>query len=178
MTLTAMIGMIWLSGSANADEAVRCDGRLLGIGRSRLEVLRYCGEPQDRISYLDERTTHARFAVLQQGTTQFTRQTGSYIETARDSTTTTTQHSEGDAKREGQPIVLGQTHQHDESKIIQEDNTRITSSYLTLSTYWECKKRTLHVEEFTYNFGAGKFLTFMHFENGRIKAIKYGEYGF
>jgi hypothetical protein len=58
----------------------------------------------------------------------------------------------------------------------QEDQG--VSNYVTLSSFWECKKNTVQVDEFVYNFGAGKFLTFVRFENGRVKDIKYGEYGF
>lgn len=173
---------------ANADDAVRCNGKLMGAGQSRIEVLKYCGEPQDRISFLDERVTHTRLSVMQQGTTQFTRKTGYYVETSRDavSSTNVSTNSSVSAGRENKNDAAGATgttaltqdHRHDENRItqIQEDNS--VSSYLTLSTYWECKKNTVHVDEFVYNFGAGKFLTHVRFENGRVKDIKYGDYGF
>lgn len=161
----------------HADDAVRCDGKLLGAGRSRIEVLHYCGEPQDRISYLDERTMHTRYSVFYQGTMQFTRSTGTYAETSRDVVTTTGTSKEGN-DRAGREVVLPQTHQHDESRIVQSQQEQSYSSYASLSTYWECKKVSLWIDEYTYNFGTGKFMTYVRFENGRIKDIRYGEYGF
>jgi len=173
-----MMGVsLTLAGRVAANDPVRCDGKLMGIGQSRLEVLRYCGEPQDRISFLDERTTHTRLALLQQGTTKFTSSTGSYTETSRE-TVTQAPVSDKNHPERGGVVTLPQTHQHDVTRVTQNNTETVTGSYLTLSSFWECKKVTVYVEEYVYNFGAGKFLTFMSFENGRVKGIRYGEYGF
>jgi hypothetical protein len=165
-------------GRLRADEAVRCDGRLMAVGQSRIEVLKYCGEPQDRISYLDERVTHTRFATIQQGTTRFMRSTGYYIETSRDTVVSTPASDRAPNSKTGGEATLPQTHQHDERKVTQNETEVVSGSYVTISTYWECKKVSVYVDEYVYNFGAGKFLTFVRFENGRVKEIKYGEYGF
>jgi hypothetical protein len=176
LMVMAVTGLV-LTGNAGANDPIRCDGKLMGIGQSRLEVLRYCGEPQDRISFLDERTTHTRLALLQQGTTKFTSST-SYTETSRETVTQVPVGDKGHSGERGGVVTLPQTHQHDVTRVTQNNTETVTGSYLTLSTFWECKKVTVYVEEYIYNFGAGKFLTFMSFENGRVKGIRYGEYGF
>lgn len=165
-----------LTTHSGADEALRCDGKLMMVGQSRIEVLKYCGEPQDRTSFLDERTVHTRLSVMQQGMTQFTRSTGSYTETSRE-TVVLTPASDRNSKQGG-VTTLPQTHTHDESRVSTTQTETISGSYVTLSTFWECKKNSVFVDEFVYNFGTGKFLTFVRFENGRVKNIKYGEYGF
>jgi len=167
--------------SANNDEQIRCDGKLLGTGRSRLEVLRYCGEPQDKVAFLDERVIHRRFSNVLVGTFRETRQTGTYVDTSRSAVGTDTPQRDKE-----QPVLAGQqpahqlvpAHQHDERRIVTDTTTISQSSYTLLSSYWECQKQSVFVDEYTYNFGSGKFMTFVRFENGRVKDIKFGEYGF
>jgi hypothetical protein len=191
---SAVHGAIFLlagfaGNQVHSDDAVRCNGKLMGAGQARMEVLKYCGEPQDRLSFLDERITHTRMSVMQRGTTQFTRSTGYYVDTSRDavsstnvSTTSTTTGGGHDSKNNTTvttgTTTLTQNHTHDENRVMQSVEEQTVSNYVTLSTFWECKKNTVQVDEFVYNFGAGKFLTFVRFENGRVKDIKYGEYGF
>jgi Protein of unknown function (DUF2845) len=173
--------LILYAGHAGADDAVRCDGKLMMVGQSRIEVLKYCGEPQDRLAYLDERVTHTRLSNFQQGMTQFTRSTGSYVETSRDtvvSTPATTPVATDRNTKQGGVTTLPQTHTHDETRVTQNNTETVSGSYITLSTFWECKKVSVYVDEYVYNFGSGKFLTFVRFENGRVRSIKYGEYGF
>lgn len=165
--------------SANNDEQIRCDGKLLGAGRSRLEVLRYCGEPQDKVAFLDERVIHRRFSNVIVGTFRETRQTGTYVDTSRSAVAPDTSHRDKEP-----PVLAGQQpqsvpqHQHDERRIVTDTTVLSQSSYTLLSSYWECQKQSVFVDEYTYNFGSGKFMTFVRFENGRVKNIKFGEYGF
>lgn len=175
-SLIAML--VFYAGNAGADDAVRCDGKLIMVGQSRIEVLKYCGEPQDRLAYLDERVTHTRLSTFQQGMTQFTRSTGSYVETSRDTVTSAPAVDRAQNSKTGGIITLPQTHQHDETRVAQNNTETAVGSYVTLSTFWECKKVSVYIDEYVYNFGAGKFLTFVRFENGRVRGIKYGEYGF
>lgn len=176
---SVILSCLLLTGYVGADDAMRCDGKLMNIGQSRIEVLKYCGQPQDQIAFLDERTTHTRLSVFQQGMTQFTRSTGSYVETSRDTVVSASPPPAGarDTKQGG-VTTLPQTHTHDETRVAQNNTEVVSGSYMTLSTFWECKKVSVFVDEYVYNFGAGKFLTFVRFENGRVKSIRYGEYGF
>lgn len=171
------------------DDAVRCSGKLMGAGQARIEVLKYCGEPQDKLSFLDERVTHTRMSVMQRGTTQFTRSTGYYVDSSRDAvsstsvTTNSTTTGGGHESKNTTAVTTGTTtltqdHTHDENRVLQTYQEQSTTNYVTLSTFWECKKTTVQVDEFVYNFGTGKFLTYVRFENGRVKDIKFGEYGF
>ncbi|MFZ5630096.1 MAG: DUF2845 domain-containing protein [Spirochaetota bacterium] len=172
--------------SANSDEQIRCDGKLLGVGRSRLEVLRYCGEPQDKVAFLDERVIHRRFSDVLVGSSRETRRTGTYTDTSRSAVST-----EPSQRDKEPPVLAGQqpyqsvppqqsvpAHQHDERRIITDTTFVSQSSYTHLSSYWECQKQSVYVDEYTYNFGTGKFMTFVRFENGRVKNIRFGEYGF
>lgn len=170
--------------SAHNDEQIRCDGKLLGAGRSRLEVLRYCGEPHDKVAFLDERVIHRRFSNVLVGTFRETRQTGTYVDTSRSAIT-----PESNSREKEQPPLAGQQqpvqsqqlvpqHQHDDRRIVTDTTVISQSSYTVLSSYWECQKQSVYVDEYTYNFGTGKFMTFVRFENGRVKNIKFGEYGF
>jgi len=164
-----------LTLSAHSEETIRCDGKLLGPGRSRIEVLRYCGEPQDKIAYLDEKVIHRRMANVIVGSFRETRQTGTYTETSRN----TVSHDEPRQKESDRPVAQSMpTHTHDETKIVTDTTVVSQSSYTVLSSYWDCMKSTVYVDEYTYNFGTGKFMTFVRFENGRVKSIKFGEYGF
>lgn len=184
-----LLAALFAGHVANADDAVRCDGKLMAAGQARIEVLKYCGEPQDKLSFLDERITHTRMSVLQQGTSRITRRTGYYVDTSRDavtstsvSTTATTTGGGHEGKNNAAvttgTTTLTQNHTHDENRVMQSVDEQSVSNYVTVSTFWECRKNTVQVDEFVYNFGAGKFLTFVRFENGRVKDIKYGEYGF
>ncbi len=166
--------------SANNDEQIRCDGKLLGAGRSRIEVLRYCGEPQDKVAFLDERVIHRRFSNVIVGTFRETRQTGTYVDTSRSAVAPDTSQRDKEP-----PVLAGQQpqqsvpqHQHDERRIVTDTTVLSQSSYTLVSSYWECQKQSVFVDEYTYNFGSGKFMTFVRFENGRVKNIKFGEYGF
>lgn len=162
-----------------AGDAMRCDGRLVDVGQSRIEVLKYCGQPQDSTSFLDESTVHTRLSVFQQGRMEFTRSTGSYTETVREAVPATAPSATSDRNtKQGGVTTLPQTHTHDISRIVTNQTETVSGSYMVLSTFWECKKSTVFVDEFVYNFGTGKFLTFVRFENGRVKSIRYGEYGF
>ena len=171
-----VFGVLFGTLSLHTEDEIRCDGKLLGVGRSRIEVLRYCGEPQDRLAYLDEKVLHRRFAEVMVGNFRETRQTGTYTETNRNTVSADPAVRGKDAERQGpQPMA---SHTHEESKIVTETTTVSQSSYTVLSSYWDCQKTTVYVDEYIYNFGTGKFMTFVRFENGRVKAIKFGEYGF
>ena len=174
--------LVFATLSANNDEQIRCDGKLLGAGRSRLEVLRYCGEPQDKVAFLDERVIHRRFSNVLVGTFRETRQTGTYVDTSRSAVTPDapgrdkeTPALSGQSAQPNQPVPA---HQHDERRVVTDTTVVSQSSYTLLSSYWECQKQSVFVDEYTYNFGSGKFMTFVRFENGRVKNIKFGEYGF
>jgi len=162
--------------SLHTEDDMRCDGKLVGLGRSRIEVLKYCGEPQDKIAYLDEKILHRRMAEVMVGTTRETRQTGSYVETSRTSVSSNPKERPNDAERGGTQQLP--THTHDESRVVNTSTTVTQSSYAIMSMFWECKKTTVYVDEYTYNLGTGKFMTFIRFENGRLQSIRYGEYGF
>jgi hypothetical protein len=157
--------------SVHTDEDMRCDGKLLGPGRSRIEVLKYCGEPQDKISFLDEKVNHRRYSEVLVGTFRETRQTGTYVETSRNTVSSDAGQRPKEAERN--PVQALPTHTHDETKTVVSQ-----SNYTILSSYWDCQKSTVYIDEYVYNFGTGKFMTFVRFENGRVKAIKFGEYGF
>jgi|GEM_PF-2680818 len=162
--------------SIHTDEEMRCDGKLLGPGRSRIEVLKYCGEPQDKISYLDEKVNHRRYSEVLVGTFRETRQTGTYVETSRNAVSADAGQRSKEAERN--PVQSLPTHTHDETKIVTDTTVVSQSNYTILSSYWDCQKSTAYIDEYTYNFGTGKFMTFVRFENGRVKSIKFGEYGF
>jgi hypothetical protein len=180
-----LISCVLATLSANNDEQIRCDGKLLGAGRSRLEVLRYCGEPQDKVAFLDERVIHRRFSNLLVGSFRETRQTGTYVDSSRTAIAPDTNQRDKEP-----PVLAGQQppsvqphqsvpqHQHDDRRIVTDTTVVSQSSYTLLSSYWECQKQSVFVDEYTYNFGSGKFMTFVRFENGRVKNIKFGEYGF
>lgn len=180
--LLVIPALVFATLSANNDEQIRCDGKLLGAGRSRLEVLRYCGEPQDKVAFLDERVIHRRFSNVLVGSFRETRQTGTYVDTSRSAVAPDAPGRDKDV-----PVLSGQSahgnaavpaHQHDERRIVTDTTVISQSSYTLLSSYWECQKQSVFVDEYTYNFGSGKFMTFVRFENGRVKNIKFGEYGF
>lgn len=180
MAMRTRIALILLSLiatlSVHTDEEIRCDGKLLGPGRSRIEVLKYCGEPQDKISFLDEKVNHRRYSEVMVGSFRETRQTGTYVETSRNTVSSDPGQRSKEAERN--PVQTLGTHTHDETKIVTDTTVVSQSNYTVLSSYWDCQKSTAYIDEYTYNFGTGKFMTFVRFENGRVKAIKFGEYGF
>lgn len=174
--LLFVVGFLFMTLSLHTDEEMRCDGKLLGPGRSRIEVLKYCGEPQDKISYLDEKVNHRRYSEVLVGTFRETRQTGTYVETSRNTVSSDPGQRSKEAERN--PVQALPTHTHDETKIVTDTTVVSQSNYTVLSSYWDCQKSTAYIDEYTYNFGTGKFMTFVRFENGRVKSIKFGEYGF
>lgn len=180
--LLVISALVFATLSANNDEQIRCDGKLLGAGRSRLEVLRYCGEPQDKVAFLDERVTHRRFSNVLVGSFRETRQTGTYVDTSRSAVP-----PDAPGRDKEVPVLAGQSshaspsvpaHEHDDRRIVNDTTVVSQSSYTVVSSYWECQKQSVLVDEYTYNFGSGKIMTFVRFENGRIRSIKFGEYGF
>jgi len=43
---------------------------------------------------------------------------------------------------------------------------------------YEQSRRLINIEEWTYNFGPGRFMNFIQFQNGKVKKVEYGAYGF
>jgi hypothetical protein len=43
---------------------------------------------------------------------------------------------------------------------------------------YEQSRRLINIEEWTYNFGPGRFMNFIQFQNGKVKKVEYGDYGF
>lgn len=179
--------------SAGAALALRCGDHLVSIGDSKVEVGAKCGEPMLRSQHnewveemdgaskrritksIDDwtfnfgptdfiyflRFENGKLADLRSG--GYGSAKGSSVDSCRHGQLLSVGDSMGEAFLKcGEPVLKEQR----EDKIIEAVNNKTK------------RRESVVIDDWTYNFGTNNFLYFLRFENGRIKEITTGGYGY
>lgn len=172
--------------------ALRCGSDLVHKGDHVIEVLNKCGEPVWRERWEDEIIERRFFDILE-------RQTVVMEEWLYDFGPTRLLHilrfrnsrlesiATGDrgsrlsvqSCREGKVLSIGDTKFEVLSVCGPPDFSEIRDAdELIINRFDRSRRTTNRIDEWTYNFGPGNFLLHLTFENGRLKRMETGGYGF
>ena len=175
-----------LTVGIQADDSVRCDGRLLELNDPRIKVLKYCGEPSDRVDYKRHTFIHNRYINLKTKNIRSKLLVDRFV------------IEFNDTEDYYQELTLfnhkHHTHQHitshfDNTKklvietksVIRKHNIFNDSLFNDLdheNSTWKCLKMSDEYNDWIYNLGPGKFIRIITFRNGKIWNIESGDYGF
>jgi hypothetical protein len=172
--------------------ALRCGSDLVHKGDHVIEVLNKCGEPVWRERWEDEIIERRFFDTLE-------RQTVVMEEWLYDFGPTRLLHilrfrnsrlesiATGDrgsrlsiqSCREGKVLSIGDTKFEVLSMCGPPDFSEIRDAdELIINRFDRSRRTTIRIDEWTYNFGPSYFLLHLIFENGRLKRMNTGGYGF
>jgi hypothetical protein len=172
--------------------ALRCGSDLVHKGDHVIEVLNKCGEPMWRERWEDEIIERRFFDTLE-------RQTVVMEEWLYDFGPTRLLHilrfrnsrlesiATGDrgsrlsvqSCREGKVLSIGDTKFEVLSMCGYPDFSEIRDAdELIINRFDRSRRTTIRIDEWTYNFGPSYFLLHLTFENGRLKRMETGGYGF
>ncbi|WP_305042680.1 DUF2845 domain-containing protein [Geoalkalibacter sp.] len=172
--------------------ALRCNGRLVHTGDHQIEVLAKCGEPLWRERWEDDVYERRFFDTLERRTQVMEEwiydfgpnrllhllrfRNGRLIEiTTGDRATSMAV----DSCRDGHGLRVGDT----KVEVIRKcgppahSDSRLDEQLLAVDAR-RVVRSTIRVDEWTYNFGPRRFLLHLTFEDGRVKRIETGAYGF
>lgn len=179
--------------NAGAALALRCGDQLVSLGDSKVEVSAKCGEPMLRTQHNEsveetDGTTKHRFTksidewTFNFGPSEFIyflRFENGQLADLRSGGYGSAKGSSLDSCRHGQLLSMGDSigeallkcgepalKEQREDKIIETVSNKTK------------RRESVVINDWTYNFGPKNFLYFLRFENGRIKEITTGGYGY
>jgi hypothetical protein len=185
----AMVALLVLAAPALG---LRCGNNLVHEGDHVIEVLNKCGEPVWRERWEDEVIDRRFFDTLE-------RQTVVMEEWLYDFGPTRLLHilrfrnsrlesiATGDrgsrlsvqSCREGKVLSIGDTKFEVLRMCGPPDFSEIhDADELIINRFDRSRRTTIRIDEWTYNFGPSHFLLHLTFENGRLKRMATGGYGF
>ncbi|SDM34899.1 Protein of unknown function [Geoalkalibacter ferrihydriticus] len=187
--LTSFVALLILA--AAPAWALRCDGRLVNTGDHKIEVLAKCGEPVWQERWQDDvferrffDTLERRSVVVEEWIYDFGPHRLLYLLRFRngrltDITTGDRATMAVDACRDGRTLRVGDT----KIEVIRKCGAPAYSDsredeLLRAVDPHRALRSTIRVDEWTYNFGPRRFLLHLIFENGRLRQIETGGYGF
>lgn len=172
--------------------ALRCNGRLVHTGDHQIEVLAKCGEPLWRERWEDDVYERRFFDTLERRTQVMEEwiydfgpnrllhllrfRNGRLIEIT---TGDRASSMAVDSCRDGHGLRVGDT----KVEVIRKcgapthSDSRLDEQLLVVDAR-RAVRSTIRVDEWTYNFGPRRFLLHLTFEDGRVKRIETGAYGF
>lgn len=186
--------LLLLIGSWFVDSAwaLRCNGRLVHAGDHQIEVLAKCGEPLWRERWEDDvyerrffDTLERRSQVMEEWVYDFGPHRLLYLLRFRNgrlveiTTGDRASTMAVDSCRDGHTLRVGDT----KVEVIRKcgppahSDSRLDEQLLVVDPQ-RALRTTIRVDEWTYNFGPRRFLLHLTFENGRVKRIETGSYGF
>jgi len=178
------VGSLGLAPSVAAADSIRCDGGIVSVGDSRLDLYAKCGPPALEeaepvlatgnvdLSLLIERWTYDfgpdRFLVIVslQGGKVIAVERGGY----------------GYARPQprdapGDPISIPRARcQHDAFRI--GDRTFDVLTRCGEPVYRDLRRGQATIEVWTYDFGPHTFVRFLEFQGGKLVRIRTGSYGY
>ena len=179
------IGSLGLSPSVAAADSIRCDGGIVSVGDSRLDLFAKCGQPALQeaepvvtagnvdLSLLIERWTYDfgpdRFLVI------VSLQGGKVIAVERGGYGYPRAEPPRDSARESIPIPRARC-QHDAFRI--GDRTFDVLTRCGEPVYRDLRQGQTVLEVWTYDFGPHTFVRFLEFQGGRLVRIRTGSYGY
>ncbi len=185
---TLIFSLLWAAPAA----ALRCGTDLVHEGDHKIEVLNKCGEPLWQERWRDEVFERSSFDTLEKRTIvveewiyDFGPTRLLYIVRFRNGRVSAIDTGDRasrlavDSCRNGNTLNIGDTKVEVIRKCgspayrdSREDERVIVSDRLS------ALRETLRIDEWTYNFGPRRFLLHLTFENGRLREIESGDYGF
>lgn len=199
---SCLLALYFVSGEAFA---LKCGNDLATEGDRKLEVLQKCGEPllieewgEEAVVYVegsdDARIKRVESSRFEEWTYNFGPTRFVYFLTFKDGRVTHIEHGpkgfneivllDSDKARCGDLIAIGDkkievimkcgepalkdSHREEISDSIKDKKDGTFVRY----------KRFISKEEWSYNYGPGRFLYFIEFENGEVVKIDHGDHGF
>ncbi len=179
LVLAAALGS---APSLGAADSIRCDGGIVSVGDSKLDLFAKCGEPSLQeaesvafgtvdLSLLIERWTYNfgpdRFMVI------VSLQGGKVIAVERGGYGYPRPDPPREPPRDSIPRALCQ---HDAFRI--GDRTFDVLTRCGEPAYRDLRQGRTVVEVWTYDFGPHTFVRFLEFQGGRLVRIRTGSYGY
>jgi hypothetical protein len=171
---------------------LRCGNNLVHEGDHVIEVLNKCGEPHWRERWEDEvierrffDTLERQIVVMEEWLYDFGPSRLLYILRFRNSRLESIATGDRgsrlsvDSCREGNILSIGDTKFEVLRKCGPPDFSESRDAdELVISRFDRSRRTTIRIDEWTYNFGPRRFLLHLIFEDGRLKRMETGGYGF
>jgi uncharacterized protein DUF2845 len=180
------IGSLGLASSVAAADSIRCDGGIVSVGDSRLDLFAKCGPPtlQEAEPVVTTRTGDLGLLIERWtynfGPQRFVQiaslQGGKIIAIERGS------HGyalppEPSPRQDGPPDSIPRARcEHDAFHV--GDRTFEVLAKCGEPVFRDLRQRQTVIEVWTYDFGQRSFVRFLEFEGGRLARIRTGGYGY
>jgi hypothetical protein len=172
--------------------ALRCGSNLVHKGDHIIEVLNKCGEPVWRERWEDEvierrffDTLERQSVVMEEWFYDFGPSRLLHILRFKNSRLESIATGDRGSRlsvqscREGKVLSIGDSKFEVLSMCGPPDYSEIRDAdELIINRFDRSRRTTIRIDEWTYNFGHRHFLLHLTFENGRLKRMEFGGYGF
>jgi hypothetical protein len=172
--------------------ALRCGGNLVHRGDHIIEVLNKCGEPVWRERWEDEiierrffDTLERQSVVMEEWFYDFGPSRLLHILRFKNSRLESIATGDRGSRlsvqscREGRVLSIGDSKFEVLSMCGPPDYSEIRDAdELIINRFDRSRHTTIRIDEWAYNFGPHHFLLHLTFENGRLKRMEFGGYGF
>lgn len=179
------IGRLGLAPSVAAADSIRCDGGIVSVGDSRLDLFAKCGPPALEEAELVPATGNVDLSLLIErwtydfGPDRFlmivSLQGGKVIGVERGGYGYPHPDAPRDAPRDQISIPRARC-QHDAFRI--GDRTFDVLTRCGEPVYRDLRRGRATAEVWTYDFGPHTFVRFLDFEGGKLVRIRTGSYGY
>lgn len=186
--------LIFLLRSPVLADSLSCDGGIVSVGDSAVDLIMKCGQPAWKDSYseefvdkFDRGVKRKTYINVEEWTYNFGSQQFLRIVTLRNSVISSIRTGQYGTSRDGkQPGPQCDDHVISVGDSKMDVLTKCGEPFYKDSHTEELKERfsgsgsreiTVMVEEWTYNFGPQRFTRIITFRNGRVVDIRTGNYG-
>jgi hypothetical protein len=190
--LCASAVLVVLLTQAAPAMALRCGNHLVHKGDHVIEVLNKCGEPFWREAWEDEvlerrflDTFERHTVAMEEWLYDFGPHRLLYILRFKNSRLESIATGDRGSRlsvqscREGKVLSIGDSKFEVLSMCGPPDFSEMRDAdELVISRFDRSRRTTIRLDEWTYNFGPRHFLLHLTFENGRLKRMESGGYGF
>jgi Protein of unknown function (DUF2845) len=180
-----LIGSLGLASSHAAADSIRCDGGIVSVGDSRLDLFAKCGPPALQEAEAVVTTANVDLGlVIERWTYNFgperfiqivSLKGGKVIAVERGGYGYALPEPPKDAPRDPPSIPRARC-EPDAFRI--GDRTFDVLARCGEPAYRDVRQRQTVVEVWTYDFGQRSFVRFLEFEGGRLARIRTGSYGY
>lgn len=179
-----LVGSLGLAPSVAAADSMSCDGGIVSVGDSRLDLFAKCGPPALQEAEPVAATSADLALLIERWTYNFgpqrfihivSLQGGKVIAIERGSYGYALPEPPRDAPRDPTSIPRARCG-HDAFRI--GDRTFDVLTRCGEPVYRDLRRGQAAIEVWTYDFGQGSFVRFLEFEGGRLVRIRTGSYGY
>lgn len=195
MRITFVLNMLLILSSlftVSTALALRCGSDLIHEGDHTFEVLNACGEPLWRERWENQNlertgfdTLEKRAVIVEEWIYDFGPNRLLHILRFRNNRLVDIETGDRGRRlafntcRDGRMLSIGDTKVEVVRKCgVPDYSDSRENERLVLEHLDEARKMTIRIDEWTYNFGPHRFLYHLTFENGRLKEIETGDYGY